>query len=534
MKQLFDGNLLWPELDLCDMRDVQLGGRCCRLFDGMPHSLYESLRDSARRSPDRICIVDDDGEAYSYAQLEDMVRCFSGQLSRMGARPGDHIAVLLYNSAAFCAAVYAISHLHAVLVPLSTKYKAPELRALCEKSDLDGAIFHEDFADVFEDQPLKLRLKLNGRIPDALLTDAPDAADAAAQLEDDAILMFTSGTTSGSKGVVLKNYNVMHAIAVYQRIFSIDASDRTVLPVPAYHVTGLIAVLGLFVHAGGTVWLHRVFQAERVLRTMAEEKITFFHASPTVLFLLLRQRAGFPSLPSLRIIACGSSNMPPQKIAEYHAWMPEMEFRTVYGLTETSSPATVFPTDAATSAHTGSSGRPVPGVQIKVVGPDDRPLELGEKGSVLIRGSCVTPGYYRTDSPMMRDGWLDTGDIGFFDADGYLTIVDRKKDMINRGGEKICSLDVENALYALPEIAQAAVVGIADEIYGEVPAAMIVLKEGRTISQEEIRRRLLTSLAKYQVPRQMAFTENLPLTPNQKIDKRKIREILTALKEPGL
>lgn len=208
-----------------------------------------------------------------------------------------------------------------------------------------------------------------------------------------------------------------------------------------------------------------------------------------------------------------------------HKWLPDCEFRTIYGLTETTSPGTVFPVDANKSPYIGSSGIPIPGLEFKITDENGRELDPDMRGSVLVRGTNITEAYYKMEKNTIRNGWLDTGDIGYFNKDGYLYIVDRKKDMINRGGEKICSFDVENELSDMEGIEDAAVVGIPDDIYGEVPVAVIRLKPGVSMTEEEIRVGLKKRMASYKVPKIMKLVDKIPVTANLKTDKKKIREL---------
>ena len=255
--------------------------------------------------------------------------------------------------------------------------------------------------------------------------------------------------------------------------------------------------------------------------------ITFFHASPTVFTLILKERKHYPELPMLRMFACGSCNMPPEKIKMLHEWLPKSEFRTIYGLTETTSPGTVLPTDASTSPYIGSSGIPNPGSAYKIVDEEGNEVKDGEQGEILVKGSIITENYYQSKRVALEDEWLHTGDIGWFNTEGYLYIADRMKDMINRGGEKICSYDVENKLLEMNGVEDAAVVGIPDELYGEVPAALIKLKKGTVIEEAEIKAFLKSQMASYKVPQKILFTENIPLTENMKINKRKVRKMFS-------
>ena len=231
------------------------------------------------------------------------------------------------------------------------------------------------------------------------------------------------------------------------------------------------------------------------------------------------------TLPSLRIFACGSSNMPPGKIKMLKRWLPDCAFRTIYGLTETTSPATVFPTDANESPYIGSSGVPIPGIVFKIVNSDGEEVPDGEKGEVLVKGKNVTSSYYKTQNGAIIDGWLNTGDIGYFNEAGYLYLVDRKKDMINRGGEKICSFDVENELLSIEGVEDTAVVGILDELYGEVPVAVVKLQVAGSLTEAELKSRLKEKIAGYKVPVKIKMVDHIPMTENMKTDKKKIREL---------
>lgn len=528
------GDTFWSEDVLSTLRPYSINGNTVELYEDSPKSFYQSLVKSAQEYGNKTCIIDDSGRHYTYSQLLDMVDGFSKKLYyNYKVYPGTRVGLLMYNTIGFCVSFYAINKLNAISVPLSTKYRESEILPLIEKASVSGLIYDIHFTHWFADdtdiQPGFL-LSYSDTAFTSQLTDnksLPDIPDITSQPSDTAIIMFTSGTTSYSKGVMMTNYNTMHAINVYKKIFCITPDDITLIPVPIYHVTGLIGLLGLFLSAGGCVILHKFFDARRILRDVSQYEVTFIHAAPTVFSMLLEQKNDFQNLASLRLMACGSSNMPAKKIQELKEWIPQAEFRTVYGLTETSSPATIFPCDVSQSPYIGSSGQPVPGTIFKIVSEDNEPLPFNRVGTILIKGSVVTPGYYIQKPFFLEDGWLDTGDLGYFNEEGYLYIVDRKKDMINRGGEKVCSIDVENTLYDIPDITEAAVVGIPNEKYGEVPAAMICLKEGSTLNPDKLHMILKEKLASFQIPAFFLITDSLPLTPNSKIDKKKIRQLLS-------
>lgn len=531
---VINGNSFWADDVLEGLNRVPLKHNCYELYADAPPSLYASLSEVQKKYPDKCCIVDDSGISYTYTAFLELVEDFSKVLFHSyRVRAGTRVGLLLHNSIEFCVSFYAVNRLNAVTVPLSTKYKKNAIFSLIEKSALDGIICEKDYSEWFEtDRSLSLGFAIT--VPPDIAhyalpsgKDFPPAPIIQTDWEDTAIIMFTSGTTSQSKGVLLTHYNTMHAISVYKRIFSIMPDDRTIIPVPIYHVTGLLALLGLFVASGGCIYLHRAFHARRILSDIGYHHITFLHGAPTVFSLLLEHKKEYPNLPTLRMMACGSSNMPASKILELKDWIGNAEFRTIYGLTETSSPAAILPEDAAASRYIGSCGHPVPGTQFKICDENSHVLPLGQIGSVFVKGSVVTPAYVTDKITAIENGWLDTGDLGYFDESGCLYIVDRKKDMINRGGEKICSIDVENALYTIPGIIHAAVVGISDNTYGEVPAAMVTLEKGSSLSSNEIQALLKTKLAKYQIPVKFLITDSIPLTLNSKVDKKRIRQLLS-------
>lgn len=284
--------------------------------------------------------------------------------------------------------------------------------------------------------------------------------------------------------------------------------------------------VGLFVYSGGTVYLYRRYEAHRILECIEKNKITFMHGSPTVFGLLMDLKEEYPALPSLRMMLCGSSYMPVEKLKQLHKWLPTTEIRTVFGMTETASPGTLFPTDTALSIYPSSSGRPVPGLELKILDDDGHEVETGTVGTVYIRGANVVEYYYKMESPLFtEDGWLDTGDMGYQNEDAFVFFVDRKKDMVNRGGEKIWCTDVEDELIAFKGVKDAAVVGIPNEKYGEVAAAVVVLEKGAQLTEEQIKEEMLKEMARFKVPERILFLDAIPKTPGLKTDKKYIRTL---------
>lgn len=527
------GSTLWDASITRGMIEVDAHGRRVSIFKDAPESLYTSLAATAARRPDATALVSDEGVEVTFAELRVLVDQFATVLVNR-VQPGDRVALLLDTTIEFAVALYAANRCGATVVPVPTKHKEPEIEALLSLADARVLIAERRFEsfDALRQVPEVLWVEEPGggyglrSLPVGTFpTHEPPVADPDA----DCILMYTSGTTARSKGVLLTNRNVGHAIVAYERVLGLGPEDSSIVPVPIYHITGLVALLGLFVHLGGRLYLHRRFDPDRVLATARDEKVTFFHASPTVFALLLAASERYPTLPHLRTFACGAAHMPMSRIRALHEWLPTMSFRTIYGLTETTSPGLVFPGDAATSIHAGSSGRPIPGLCVSI--RDDAGTEVmnGERGNIWLHGANMLRRYDGLEPPeLTADGWLNTGDIGYANDDGYVFIVDRTKDMINRGGEKVWCIDVEEELRRMPGVADAAVVGVPHEVYGEEPAALVVPHAGRELDVVALYERLRSRLAGYQLPRQFLVRDALPVTPNLKVDKRAIRDLFAA------
>lgn len=533
---MLNGTDLWPREITGEMVLRQTPSGQVQTYADTPAGFHPSLVASAHRDPRRTCLVDDGGRPWTFGEVLGRVDDLIDALQTgAGIVSGDRVALLLESSVEFCTAVYAINALGAVVVPVPTKFRESEIVALLARSRARLAIVESRFGDVARHSGVATVVCVDDALDYRLGRFAPWGSGhphaPRSEMSRDAVLMYTSGTTSQSKGALLTNLNVGHAVESYRRILGVTAADRCLLPVPIYHVTGLVAVMALMVHTGGTLVLHRRFDARRVLTSIREERITFLHASPTVFTLLLRQRADFPSLPTWRLAACGSAHMPVARIDELRAWLPGLSFRPVYGLTESSSPAFVMPGWADPHAHAGSSGLPVPGMQAKVVDEGGREVGPSEVGRILLRGANILDCYDGLPDSL-HDGWLDTGDLGHLDGEGYLHVVDRVKDMINRGGEKVWCIDVEEELRRIPGITDAAVVGVRDDLYGEVPVALVVSDPSLTLTDEDVHVALARRLPRYQVPVRLRWTDHLPLTANLKVDKRAIRALFEVSSVP--
>ena len=511
----------WSEQVRSRITKTEINGKKICVYKDMEKSPYYGFCVAAEKFPDKTAIVDDEENTLSYQELLVKIDRTAGFLrKKWNIKKGDHIGLLLYNGIPFCVYYLALNKLGAVTVPIPGKFKKDEILSLAEKAEIKAVVCEKKFQAWMDEAEIDTWLP-EMEVPDCI--DSQEEAEEA-ELEDGAILMFTSGTTSHSKGVLMKNYHVMNSVEAYIETLKLNETDRSLIATPMYHVTGMICILTVFLTAGGTVYLMKKVDGKKMVACFVEHEITFYHASPTVFSILLDEMKTSPEIPSMKGFACGSGNMPPENICRLKEWMPQAKFHTVYGMTETSGAGTIFPEGAADSPWIGSSGVPMPDLEVRIIGETGEELEVGQIGEICLKGSFVLEEYYQQETDLFTpDGWLKTGDLGYTNEAGYLYVVDRKKDMINRGGEKICSFDIENVLHEIQGIAEAAVVGVPDKKYMEVPAALVRLENGAELSADEIKEILKEKIAKFKIPVYIEFTNEIPKTHNGKIDKRMIR-----------
>lgn len=537
------GEQHWPPSIVEAMEEVLVQGRPTRVFSDAPDSLFAIVRKAASKFPTHLALSETDGQKVTYQELLDEVLDCASVLSDLGVTPESRVGMMLENSIEFVVVLCALNALGAVASPLPGKYHPDEIVALMRPAGLEVVICEDASVPKLAKRcaetiyvsrtDLERSIAENAKAAnpakrEALITTLSESAPSSPDRV--ALLMFTSGTTSASKRVLLTNRNVTHAAVAYQRVLNLTSEDSTIIAVPMYHITGVVAIIATALHCGMRLHIQKRFRPKKFLDAVEALRITYIHASPTVFALLLKQRPSFPDLPDMRLLACGAAPMPVSMIRQLHDWMPHVQFRTVYGLTETSSPATVFPVDAATSRHLGSSGVPVPGVSVQIRGFDDSPVTHGERGEIWLRGTCVTSGYDGLTWGVDGEGWLRTGDVGYTTEDGYLYVVDRTKNMINRGGEKIWTGDVEEALRSVPGVEDACVVGLPDPLFGEVPGALLVPQSGVALDVGEVTQAMRNKIASFEIPDVMLSVEALPLSRALKVDKDAAKDLLQAIR----
>ena len=496
-------------------------------YGGRPPGLSAMLAAAVERAPAGEAVVDG-GERVTWAEFGRRARTLAGGLARAGVGRGDRVATLLPNGLPFCLAVFATAELGAVMVPLNTKLRRGELAFMLENSGarllLSDPAFHHEVAGLLVDTVV-----VGDRRWTDLSAGPPPDAPASPGVEDDpAFIAYTSGTTGRPKGAVATHANVVHACLTYQRVYGLRAGERTLVAVPLFHVTGLIAQLLTMTSLAGTCVLMPRFDAAAALRLLAGERITHVIAAPTVYVMLMAQ-PGYRAvpLPDVRTLGYGGAPIASETVQRLREWLPAARLHNTYGLTETSSPATCL-ADADALDRVGSVGRPVPVAACRTVDPESgRECEAGEVGELWIRGPMVVAGYWAnpaaTAAAIVEDGWLRTGDLAAIDGQGYVTIKDRLKDMINRGGEKVYCVEVEETLYAHPGVLEAAVVGVPDAVYGEAVKACVVPRPGAALDPDDVREWVRARLARFKAPERVEVLDALPRNPNGKVVKGLLR-----------
>ncbi|WP_051330952.1 class I adenylate-forming enzyme family protein [Aneurinibacillus terranovensis] len=517
-----------------------INGVKLKVYKDRPKTLIETFENSAALYPDKVALVHGD-DRLTYRELREQVHNMAFQLRNgYGVQKGDRVALLLMNGVPFVVGVYAALQIGAIAVPLNTKLRTPELEYMLQNSGAKIVITNLEWwpniSPIIGNIPVQhifvtSEMAPEGTQPYRLLVQEPAAEWVREEVNehDAAIIMYTSGTTGRPKGAVNTHFNLIHSAMNYALCFDLTTEDSTLVAVPLFHITGFAAQLVPFIYLGGKIVLMPMFKADQFLKLIQEEAITHVIASPTV-YVMTMMRPDYTEYDtkSFRCAAFGGAPMPAETVKRLMKWIPGLELHNAYGLTETTSPVTLMPHQHQVR-KLSTVGIPVPVGETKVVDPGTREeLPPGQIGELLVKGPMVVPEYWQNEAATklaIVDGWFATGDLAMIDEEGFVTIMDRIKDMINRGGEKIYSAEVEDVLYSNTKIMEAAIVGVPDSTFGEVVKAYVVPRPGETLSEEEVKQWVAERMAKYKVPAYVEFLEALPRNPNGKIIKTQLRYV---------
>lgn len=502
-----------------------------------PEGIGGWIRRRAVKSAGRAAIVFRD-EELTYDLLADRIDRLAAVLRTRGIGPGDRVAYLGNNHPSFVETMFATARLGGIFLPLNTRLSAPELefqigdagaRLLVAAASL-GALARDAIASLAVD----LILVADGETPgpdapdfESLLAEtAPITTGVPTSLTDPAMILYTSGTTGQPKGAVLTHgnltWNAINAIVDYD----VTSRTRQLLISPLFHVASLgMGLLPAFLK-GATVLLQERFVPGEALAAIERLRASAISGVPTTYQLMMEDPAwATTDISSLESMTCGGSPVPPKVIDAYAR--RGLAFSGGYGMTETSPGVVAMPPWHA-GEHPGAAGLAHFFTEFRIRGDDGEAVAPGERGEIEVRGPNVFAGYWgredATEAAFTPDGWYRTGDIGIADADGFLTIVDRLKDLIISGGENIYSVEVEHAIAAIEGVTGVAVVGVPHPRWGEVPHAVVTLAPGRTLTSDDLVGALRGHLAGYKIPRSLEVVEALPRTASGKVQKAVLRE----------
>ena len=507
--------------------------RLATCFAERPRNVPAMLAEAAARRPEGEALVDGD-RRLDYRTLAERVARVSGGLAALGIGRGDRVALLLANSAEFVVTLLAAMRLGAIAVPLNIREERPELTFVLGNCGAVAVVAHAALAPrlpLAADVPGLLHRIVVGEAAspepsfDALARCAP-AADVDPAEEDVAAILYTSGTTGRPKGAMLTHLSIVHASMIYEACMGLADRDRSVAAVPMSHVTGITAAIGAMLRAAGCLVVAPPFKAEAFLDLAARERMTHTVMVPAMYSLcLMSPRMAEVDLSSWRIGGYGGAPMPEIAIRDLASRLPGLRLFNAYGSTETTGPVVLMP-PGESFARRLQVGRAVPVADIRVMDDDGRELAPGESGEIWLKAPNVVPGYWQNPAATAEAfvaGYWRSGDVGSMDAQGFLTLLDRKKDMINRGGFKIYSVEVENVLAAHPDIAEAAVIGRPCPVLGERVHAVVVPRMGHA-DPDDLRRHCVGRLADYKVPESFTIrAEPLPRNAGGKVLKRELR-----------
>jgi long-chain acyl-CoA synthetase len=474
----------------------------------------------AASDPGGSCLVDA-GRELDNATFAAEVRGTSSALAEFGIGRGDVVAVVLANSIDLVTVMFAAWRLGAALTPVNPALTEHETQH--QVTDSDARLVVVDDASLSKVEGGAARVCV---IDELLRRDAPsDAGPPRTEPEQLALVIYTGGTTGRPKGVMLDHANLAATAAMIVDWFEMTSADRCLLVLPLFHVNGIMVSVVSPLIAGGSTVIAPRFDPKTFWDLVERFRPTFFSAVPTIYAMLTGLPADVrPDTSSLRCAICGAAPMPAAAIGDFEDRYG-VGILEGYGQSEGTVVTTANPLNG--TRKPGTVGLPLPGQQVLIVGDDDEPLAPGQVGEVTVRGPNVMRGYLgkpEETAHTLRGGLLHSGDVGRFDDDGYLVLVDRLKDMIIRGGENIYPKEIEDALYAHSSVADAAVVGRPDQLFGEEPVAFVVLRPGLAAEPDELIEHCKTLLAKFKVPRAVYITNDLPRTPIGKIAKPVLRE----------
>ncbi len=497
-----------------------------------PANLRELLEQRAAHNPSKVFLFSEvDGRRYTYAEFDRAVDRAAHLLASRGIEKGDKVSLLMPNSPEYIIAYFACFKLGAVAGPVNSLLKPQELSYVLADSEAKALVLHTEFRSAVD--------AVQKELPDlqhvlefddeaqatAEFLDAGALSYPAIERDDEAIIIYTSGTTGKPKGCLLTHGNLIANARQISSWLGFTERDRLLTVMPLFHMNAVSVTTMTPLYAGASTVVSPKFSASRFWQIISDYEVTSFGSVATMLARLLSAYPeGVPAkfkTAQLRFAMCGSAPVPAEILRSFEETFNCLVIEG-YGLSESTCRSTFNPPDER--RRPGSCGMPI-GNEMKIVDEEDREVAEGELGEVVLRGENILKGYYKNPaatSEAFRNGWFHTGDIGYRDGDGFFYIVDRKSDMIIRGGENIYPREIDEVLYSHPAVAAAATIGVPDPVYGEEVAAFIVLKEDAEASADEFINFCRERLADYKCPKTIRFIREIPKGPTGKLLKREL------------
>jgi long-chain acyl-CoA synthetase len=517
--------------------EARFGDRVVPAFCERPKSIWAMVAEAAANNPDGEALVCGD-RRMTWREVALASAGVAAGMRKMGLQRGDRVALLLGNRTEFVLAMLGAAHLGLVTVLLGTRQQKPEIAYVLSDCGAKLLIHEATLADRLPDAGDVPELMHRISVEDGgasqftgLLDSAPSPQPASVGEQDTAMILYTSGTTGRPKGAMLAHCNVVHSAMIFASCMQLTAADRSIAAVPLAHVTGVVANIMTMVRCAGALIIMAEFKAVEYLKVAARERVTYTVMVPAMYNLCLLQ-PDFDScdLSSWRIGGFGGAPMPVATIEKLNAKIAGLKLMNCYGSTETTSPSTIMPGEL-TASHIDSVGLPCPGAHIMVMDARGRELPRGEIGEIWIHSGSVIKGYWNNPAATAESftgGFWHSGDLGSIDAKNFVRVFDRQKDMINRGGLKIYSAEVESVLAGHPDVVESAIIAKPCPVLGERVHAVIVTRHG-DVEAEALRAWCAERLSDYKVPETMALTaEPLPRNANGKVMKKQLREAWAA------
>ena len=508
----------------------------------------ELLNITAMIVPDRHAIVFDD-RRMTFGELADRVSRLANGLADLGVGAGDRVAVMQVNCNEHIESYFATAKLDAIFVPINFRARSEELSFMLNDSGVKAIILGQRYQDMLrqvkpELTTLEHQITLEApaddfvSYEDLIANSSDEERFPAADGDDVTIVMFTAGTTGTPKGVMLSHNSFSSYILANVEPVDMEVAEKNILTVPLHHIAGVQAVMAA-IYGGRTLVLQRQFDEEGWMKLVQDEQVNRAMMVPTMLKRLMDQPSfGSYDLSSLRVITYGAAPMPLEVIKKAIVEFPDTRFINAFGQTETASTITMLPPDAheiregdpdydQKMKRLGSIGKPLPDVEVRIVDEDGNDVALGENGEIVARGERLMKGYWNREEATretLRGGWLYTGDLGYWDDEGFIFLSGRAKDFLKRGGEMIAPEEVEQIIMSHPAVDEAAIIGVPDIEWGERVRAIVVKKPGMDLTMEEVVEHCRPRMAGFKRPEDVIFIEELPRNPMGKVLKRVLRE----------